>query len=68
MGLWITIGALAALVTGIGTALGIRRRRSADYDERLHPHDQPGRLHEEGQKMAAVSLGVRSGGGRFGSF
>jgi len=68
MGLWITLAALAALVTGIGTAMGIRQRRSRDYDERLDPRDQPGRMHEEGQKMAAVSLGVRSGGGRFGSF
>ncbi|MFB2596481.1 hypothetical protein ACEXQE_01670 [Herbiconiux sp. P17] len=68
MGLWITIGALAAIVTAIGTAMGIRQRRAGDYQERLDARDQPNRLHEEGQKMAAVGLAHRSGSGRFGSF
>ena len=68
MGLWITIGALAALITTFGTVMGIRQRRSDDYLERLEARDQPGRMHDEGQKMAAVGLAQRSGGGRFGSF
>ena len=62
------LGALAAIVTTTGVVIGVRRRRSSDYDERLQPRDEPGRAHNDGQAAAAVGLASRSGGGRFGSF
>ncbi|GLK16029.1 MULTISPECIES: hypothetical protein [Herbiconiux] len=58
----IILGALGALVAGIGTAQGLRRRRTGDYSERLDPRDVPGRGHTDGQAAAGVSHHVRSSG------
>lgn len=62
MWLLIFLGALGALVAGVGTASGIRQRRARDYSERLDPRDVPGRGHTDGQAAAGVAHHVRSSG------
>jgi hypothetical protein len=68
MSLWIIGGVVVALIAALGTALGLRRRGSSDYQEKLDSRDEPNGMHNEGQGMAAAGLNVRSGGGRFGPF
>ena len=65
--IWIVVAVVAAIIVAMAIVIGIRRRRSNDYADRLEYRDQPTHS-QEGRTAEAARFSDRSGFSAGGSF